>query len=239
MKPLCVAVPLLAGLNLRADVAPAPVTDPAQVTQHLKAVLTQPQYTETPDAMVTPHLEDLLSIWFRQLGARLGEFKYATRMPAFESMLMTVLVALALAVLIYVMVRLTRRRLRIDPEAAPAAAPISVPRAPEFYDAEIAQAVESGDWRGAWLAGWRQFLSRLEQRSLVTPDRTRTNREYLRQLRQKPVPASALQLLTGAVDTYDRFIYGRVAIAESDWTAFRRRLDEAALLLHLGERKIT
>jgi hypothetical protein len=237
MRRLLVAIALLPGFNVRADDAPAPVTDPAEVTRHLQIVLAQPQYVEQPEAMATPHLEDLLSQWFRQLGARIGEFKYATRMPAFESMLMTVLVAFALAVLIYVMVRLTRRQLRLEPDDAPAAPPVHVLRAPESYDAEIARAVNAGDWRTAWLAGWRQFLSRLEQRSLVAADRTRTNREYLRQLGDKPVPASALQMLTGAVDTYDRFIFGRVAIGESDWTAFRRRLDEVALLLHLGERK--
>jgi hypothetical protein len=43
-------------------------------------------------------------------------------------------------------------------------------------------------------------------------------------------------LVAGVVDDYDRFIYGRRAIAEPEWRSFQGQLDEAGLLLHLGEK---
>ncbi len=97
--------------------------------------------------------------------------------------------------------------------------------------------MQAQDWHAAWLAAWRQFLSRLEHRSLVDADRTRTNREYLAQLRGKALPVPALAVLSGMVDAYDRFIYGRQLIGEQDWNAFHRQIDEAALMLHLQEKR--
>jgi hypothetical protein len=75
----------------------------------------------------------------------------------------------------------------------------------------------------------------LETGHLVPADRSRTNREYLAQLRAEPQSAPALALVGDAVEDYDRFIYGRRAIAEPEWRSFQGRLDEAALLLHLRE----
>jgi hypothetical protein len=150
---------------------------------------------------------------------------------------MTLLVVFSISILLYIMVRLTRRRSGMDEESD-----IEIPgqkafRAPEFYDEEIRQAVQAGDWHTAWLAAWRQFLSRLEHRHLVDADRTRTNREYLAQLRGKSLPVSALPLLSGMVDAYDQFIYGRNPIGEPEWTYFHQKIDEAALLLHLDDKK--
>jgi hypothetical protein len=154
-------------------------------------------------------------------------------MPAFESLLMTLLVVFSISILLYIMVRITRRRGGMEPEAATGIPGEKTFRPPEFYDDEIRQAIQARDWHTAWLAAWRQFLSRLEHRHLVEADRTRTNREYLAQLRGKPLPGAALALLTGMVDAYDRFIYGRKAIDEPDWNLFHRQIDEAGLLLHL------
>jgi hypothetical protein len=216
--------------------APAPVTDPAQVSKHFQEVLAQPQYQETEDATLNSRVEDWLSQWFKRLGTQFGDFKYSSRMPAFESLLMTMLVTFSIAVLLYIMVRLTRRRAGMEPEPLTGSTGEKTFRAPESYDTEIQQAIHDADWHTAWLASWRQFLSRLEHRHLVAPDRTRTNREYLAQLLGKPLPASAFNQLNGMVDAYDQFIYGRKSIAESDWDTFHRQIDETALLLHL-ERK--
>jgi hypothetical protein len=219
------------------DAAPTPVIDPAQVGEHYRQVLARPQFQETADeSAVDTRLQDWLSQWFKRLGARMGEFKYASRMPAFESLLMTLLVVFAIAVLLYIMMRLTRRRGGMEPEPDIGTPEQKTFRPPEFYDEDIRQAVRAGDWHTAWLAAWRQFLSRLEHRHLVEADRTRTNREYLAQLREKPLPASALALLGGMVDAYDRFIYGRKSIGEPDWDLFHRQIDEAGLLLHLNDK---
>jgi hypothetical protein len=215
----------------------APVTDPALVAQHYREILARPEFQETPDSSINTRFEDWLSQWFKRLGDKIGSFTYASGMPAFESMLMTVLIVLSLAVLIYIAVRLTRRRARMEAEPNTESADPKAFRAPETYDAEIAGAIRAGDWHMAWLASWRQFLSRLENRNLVEADRTRTNREYLAQLRQKPLPATALGLVIGMVDAYDRTIYGRASIGQDDWNLFHRHINEAALLLHLDEKR--
>jgi hypothetical protein len=215
----------------------APITDPAQVAAHYREVLARPQFHEVAGTEINPRIEDMLSQWFKQLGTRIGEFKYASQMPAFESLLMTLLVVLSISALLYIMVRLTRRRRGMEPEPSSGFPGQRTFRPPEAYDEEIEQAIRQGDWHTAWLAAWRQFLSRLEYRNLVEADRTRTNREYLAQLRGKPLPAHALALLTGMVDAYDRFIYGRISIGEPEWVLFHQQIGEAALLLHLEDRK--
>jgi hypothetical protein len=242
---LLAAVLLLGTTCLRADdadavtdstpTAPA-VTEPAQVKQHFREILARPQFREAAEPAVNTRIEDWLSQWFRNLGAKFGEFKYASRMPAFESLLMTLLVVFAISVLFYIMVRLTRRRGRMESTSEDEIAGQKTFRLPEAYDQEIHRAIDAGDWHAAYLAAWRQFLSRLEHRSLVDADRTRTNREYLAQLRGRSLPAPAVGLVNGLVDAYDRSIYGRQSIAETDWAAFRGQIDEAALLLHLEEK---
>ena len=236
---LAIAVAFLA--PLRADdsgttVGPA-ITDPAQVAQHYQQVAAAQKYEDAQDNGVRPRLEDMLSEWFQSLGKHFGELRYTSSMPAFESMLMSVLVIFALAVVAYILLRITRMRAWHWRELELLATPETKLRAPEFYDEDISQAVQAGDWHTAWLATWRQFLSRLERRSLVEADRTRTNREYLGQLRQQALPASAVPLLTTLVDAYDRFIYGRAPINEADWNDFHERIEQAALLLHLETKR--
>jgi hypothetical protein len=236
---LCV---LLLALNpLRAEDAAAgapPVTDPALVAQHFREVAARPEFVDSRDSSVNPRLGDLLTQWFQDLGKKIGDFKYTNRMPAFESLLMSMLVALSLAVLCYIVMRLTRRRSwSWRDETGPEPSREKKLPAPESYDGEITQAVKARDWHAAWLASWRQFLSRLERRSLVEADRTRTNREYLGQLRGQALPAPTLALLIGMVDAYDRFIYGHAAIGEAEWNQFRQQIEEAALLLHLDDKR--
>ena len=102
-------------LRLRPQ-PPAPITDPAQVAQHYREVLARPQFQEAEESALDSRLVDWLSQWFKRLGATFGEFKYASRMPAFESLLMTLLVVFSIAVLLYIMLRLTRRRGGMEPE---------------------------------------------------------------------------------------------------------------------------
>jgi hypothetical protein len=217
--------------------ASTPITDPALVAQHYREVAARAEFQDSGDTAIDTRFEDWLSQWFKRLGDKIGNFTYASQMPAFESLLMTLLVVFSISVLLYVLVRLTRRRGGMDEEPSATNPGPKTFRPPEFYDHEIDQAVHSGDWHTAWLAAWRQFLSRLENRNLVEADRTRTNREYLAQLREKPLPASALALLNAMVDAYDRFIYGRTSIGEPEWTLFHRHIEEAALLLNLEDKR--
>lgn len=219
--------------------AAAPVTDPDRVAKHYREVLARPQFHDTGAAEMNPRIEDMLSQWFKRLGNKIGDFKYASQMPAFESLLMTLLVVVSISALLYIMAGLTRRHGWMELEPFSGIQGQKTYRPPEAYDDEIKEAIRKSDWHAAWLAAWRQFLSRLEYRHLVHADRTRTNREYLAQLRGKALPAHALSLLTAMVDAYDRFIYGRIPISESEWGLFHQQINEASLLLHLEDKKAT
>jgi hypothetical protein len=222
-----------------AEVSPAstiPVTDPVQVNAHYREIAARPEYRDTKEIDISSRLKDTLSEWFLRIGKKFGEFKYSGEMPAFASLLMTVLVIISITGLLYVMIRLTRRRAGMDLAVSVSAVGPKTFRPPEFYDDEIQQAVADGNWHGAWLASWRQFLSRLENRHLVEADRTRTNHEYLAQLRAQTIPTGVLMLLGGMVDVYDRTIYGRKPIDEPAWNRFEGQIKEAALLLNLNEK---
>jgi hypothetical protein len=215
--------------------AAPPVTGPTLVAARYQQLLARPEFQDNTQAKTSTRVEIWLGQWFKRLGSTIGDFKYAARMPAFESLLMSALVVASLAALLYIMFRLTRRRGRMEMSASDEVPGRKTFRAPESYDEEIQTAIRTGNWHGAWLGAWRQFLSRLENRHLVEADRTRTNREYLAQLRSQPLPMSAMTLLTGMVDRYDRFIYGRQSIAEPDWNAFHQQIEQAGLLLHLED----
>lgn len=240
MKARLILAFALLFLPLRADeTAPlpsvsAPVTDPARVQALYQQIAARPEYQETAETDVASRLKDYLSQWFMRIGNKFGQFQYAAEMPAFASLLMTILMIFAIAGLLYVVVRLTRRGKGFEEESVLPETGAKTFRPPEFYDTVIREAISAGDWHTAWMASWRQFLSRLENRNLVEADRTRTNREYLSQLRAKLLPSPALDLVTGMVDDYDRTIYGRRAVAESDWSRFNGQIAEAGLLLNLG-----
>ena len=214
----------------------APMTNPALVGEHYRQVLQRPEF-QAPDEMdVDTRFKDWLSLWFIHLGTRLGQFQYAQEMRSFSFLLLAVLIILTLGGLLYIIIRFSRLR-RYREEVTPPTSPGQKAfRPPESYDEEIRRATGTGDWHTAWLVTWRQFLSRLENRNLVEADRTRTNREYLAQLRRQAIPSTALALLATMVETYDRFIYGLQPIGESDWNLFHQQTREAVLLLHLNEK---
>jgi hypothetical protein len=215
--------------------ASAPVTDPAQVAAHFREVVARPEFQETDEPDANARLRGWLSEWFSRLGTEFGKFEYAREMPRVASLLMTLLVVLSIGGILYTLMRLTRRPaewrdpVMLDPRGE------KTLRAPEFYERELREARSAGDWHAAWLASWRQFLSRLEKGHLVEADRSRTNREYLTQLSAKPLPTTAFALLARMVDAYDNFIYGRRAIGEAEWSSFHQQVNEATLLLHLDE----
>jgi hypothetical protein len=212
---------------------PAPVTDPAQVARHFHEVVARPEFQEAVEPDASRAWRDWLSQEFTRAFTAFGHLENSREMPRFASMLMSIFVLLSLAGLLYTLFRFVRRRRALESPPTHEAADPPALRPPEFYDEELRRALAAGNWSAAWLASWRQFLSRLEQGHLVEADRS--NREYLAQLQRQPLPAPALPLLSRMVDAYDRFIYGCRPIAEPDWNFFREQVNEATLLLHLQE----
>lgn len=244
MRRLFLLLTLLAGFALPLGAAdnprpePAPVTDPAQIGDHYRQVLLRPEFQETPELDLDTRVKDWLSQSFTHLGLKLNQMHFASQMHSFSLLLTAVLLLVTITGLLYVILLLFRRRGLRDEAPAAGIPGKKVFLPPEFYDEEIRRATGAGDWHTAWMVAWRQFLSRLEHRQLVETDRTRTNREYLAQLRTQSLPAPTLGLLARMVDAYDHFIYGRKPIGETDWNLFHQQIDEATLQLHLNEKGI-
>jgi hypothetical protein len=239
MKYLLLVVLCLMGISARAADQPAatdaPVTDPAVVRRHYQELLARPEFREPDDFSADLRFRDWISQWVTRMLSQFRDFKYAGEMSGLAWLLITGLTGLAIVGLIYVLIRLSRRkgeRANDEAELSPAKNALL---SPQVYDQRLRLAVENRDWHGAWLATWLQFLARLENRRMVEADRSRTNREYLAQLRSHQLPAPALPLLARLVDDYDRFIYGWLAIDEPLWRSFRQQIDEVSLMLHLRE----
>jgi hypothetical protein len=233
-----------ASLLARADDPPstsgtAPVINPAAVQQHYQQVLARPEFREPDELAADFPLRDWFSQWVSHLVSKFQDFKYAGQMSGLAWLLVTTMTALALVGLIYVLIRLSRRKRDPAIDREETARGEKTFLAPRVYDEKLRQAIESRDWHAAWLATWLQFLSRLELRRMVDADRSRTNREYLAQLRAQQLPSSALPLLAGLVDDYDRFVYGLRTIDEPVWRTFRQQIDEVSLMLHLRERTLS
>jgi len=229
---------LLAGpLAARADDAPgAPVTDPAVVRAHYDQILTRPEFRETDETLADFRWGDWLSDWMKHLVSRFQDFQYAGQFSTAARALVVVMTVVALGGLAFLLVRLSRRRRErtgAQAEAAPAGQKLLSLRQ---YESRLRRALERQDWHAAWLVAWLQLLARLEHRQLVAADRSRTNREYLAQLRAQRLPDEAFPLLARMVDDYDRVIYGVRPVDEAGWTAFRERIDEVTLMLGLRER---
>jgi hypothetical protein len=221
------------GTASRAD-APAPVTDPALVAAHYHQIVVRPEFRETDETLADLHWGDWLSQWLRHLVSRFQDFQYAGQFSTVARALVVVIAAVATAALVFLLLRLSRRRReRAAEDEAETPAPGRALLSPRQYEVRLKRALETRDWHGAWLAAWLQLLARLEHRHLVEADRSRTNREYLAQLRAQRLPDEAFPLLARMVDDYDRMIYGVRPIDEAGWTAFRERIDEVTLMLGL------
>jgi hypothetical protein len=218
------------------DSAPAPpVTDPVIVQQHYHEVLARPEFRETEETIEDMRWSDWITQWVARLVSRFQDLQYAGQLSTAARVLVFALTALAVIGLLYLLVRLSRRRRDGESDADDTPSPGRTFLSPRQYEERLRQTLENRDWHGAWLAAWLQLLARLENRRLVEADRSRTNREYLAQLRAQSLPPNAVSLLAGMVDDYDRFIYGVRPIDEAGWSGFRERIDAVTLMLGLRE----
>ncbi|MCX6027667.1 MAG: DUF4129 domain-containing protein, partial [Chloroflexi bacterium] len=81
---------------------------------------------------------------------------------------------------------------------------------------QAAKLAEAGDYRGAFRAAYLASIAYLDEIRALRFERSRTNWEYMRELRQggHERPHAALQPLT--LD-FDRKIYGRETVAKEDY----------------------
>lgn len=82
-------------------------------------------------------------------------------------------------------------------------------------------AAQAGDYRTATRYLYLSTLLWLEERGMVRYDRSRTNREYLQQLRGKPTHDAFVPV----VDTFERVWYGKRPLESADFDAYQQQIN--------------
>jgi hypothetical protein len=89
---------------------------------------------------------------------------------------------------------------------------------------EAESLAKNGDLRAAIRKGYIAFLCELGDRKLIRIEQNRTNRDYLRNVRDRERLYANMKLLT---HSFERHWYGLSPATETDWTEFRSRYGEA------------
>lgn len=89
---------------------------------------------------------------------------------------------------------------------------------------EAERLARQGDLRAAIRKGYIALLCDLSDRRVIGLARSKTNRDYLRDVRNRSDLYPRMQLVT---DTFERHWYGGQESAESDWSHFRDQYQDA------------
>jgi hypothetical protein len=89
---------------------------------------------------------------------------------------------------------------------------------------EAERLAREGDLRGAIRKGYIALLCDLSDRRVIGLARSKTNRDYLRDVRSRGELYPRMKAVT---DTFERHWYGSLESAESDWSSFRDQYQEA------------
>lgn len=95
---------------------------------------------------------------------------------------------------------------------------ISAAETGENLFAEAESLAREGDLRGAIRKGYIALLCELADRKIIGLSRNKTNRDYLRDVREKD---ELYQNMNGLTQNFDRHWYGLESAEEKDWEEFR------------------
>ncbi len=126
---------------------------------------------------------------------------------------------LVIALVVYA-VRGVRRSVVADARAREEAVEEETMTATEAVDRAQIEA-RAGNYRGAARHLYLSSLLWLEERGMLRYDRSRTNREYLQQVRGKPVHDELLPV----VETFERVWYGHRPLDDAGFREYERQVD--------------
>lgn len=165
--------------------------------------------------MVKKTIRDMRRRWSQFL-KWLGDLFKTGGMVGGSNAVTGVLVTLLLAFLIWIVVRLSRdwkpKRLagqlfKNDP-ASLEEGQADIVRDPEIWSRQAAEWAEKQDYRRAYRALFLAIILNMDAVNIISYDRTRSNGDYLGQLRTKQFSA-LYNVLAPLAGSYDRFWYGR------------------------------
>lgn len=202
----------LAALSHELDVWPARPPAP-DAFEKLAAVLARPEFQPQPQVDLSPLLE-----WLSQLFDFLPDL---SGIPWLGNLLLIGAVVVLAGIVAYFATGLWGSfvaQAETDEEGAEAGL-LTAGQALN-RSREMAQA---GDYRTAVRLLYLSTLLMLEERNLLRYDRTLTNREYLRQVADKP---SLEGMLRPVVDTFDEVWYGQVEPDAERYEAYAHQVDQ-------------
>jgi hypothetical protein len=208
---------VIATLELAAEGPQRPAQEPEILRDKLHAILASGGYSiRRPDVSQLDALRRRLKAVLRSILDALGQSAGAVKSVS-RIFLLTVL-ALMAAVAAVVIARFLQARARFR-RSRGAAAPVptvAVTGSPEAERALAARLARDADFRGALHHTFLALLADLERLGLVTPDRSRTNREYVLQFASRGADGRATAVLCRAVRFYDDKWYGGASCTRED-----------------------
>ncbi|HKR12532.1 MAG TPA: DUF4129 domain-containing protein [Pyrinomonadaceae bacterium] len=201
--------------------------------QKMESILARPEYVagaKGPNAL-TRMIEDFLR-WLRSLFPEPPPMEPG-RANLVSSVIQVVIVLIALVIIAYV-VRLLLKRVKFSrktkdrKKAKEPRIVLGERLKPEDTATDLLAEAEAlarrGDLRAAIRKGYIALLIELGDRNLISLAQYKTNRDYLRSVRNRPQLHSRL---VGLTDSFERHWYGYAQTTPNDWQDFRAGYREA------------
>lgn len=180
-------------VSAEAAAAVGPADETTGPRARLDGILAQREFDGARGPSWFDRLLERALLWLLRV---LGVAITSSTMSIATTVLVYTLIGAALVLVVVVMYRAVRYGTRLDPLHLESAD--RPPAAVAYTDAEAAAA--RGDWRDAITLAYWWGIQTLEARGVWRPDRTRTPREYLRQLPADSPQASSLRALTQLIE---------------------------------------
>jgi Domain of unknown function (DUF4129) len=198
----------------------------------LEGILQRSEYSEKrEEGSALARLWQRIARWWRDLFPRQTELA-PERSRTVSKLAQIFVIALALAVIVYLLWKFTpmfRRKGWIGKrEAREARIVLGERLAPDQTSADLLAEAEAlaraGDLRAAIRKGYIALLCELGDRKIIGLAQHKTNRDYLRAVRQIEPLHGQMQQLTRS---FEHHWYGHLPATESDWNAFRSGFQRA------------
>jgi uncharacterized protein DUF4129 len=210
----------------------ANVPSKAEASRRLAEILRRPEYARkvTQDSALTRLMKQFLE-WFKNLFPNLKPFSPGSA-GRLSQIAQVFIIVLALAVLAYVaklfLPRLLRNRKPTKKKKQQARIVLGEKLEPDQSATDLLSEAEAlarrGELRAAIRKAYIALLLELGERKIISLAQYKTNRDYLRSVREvQPLYGDVKQL----TDSFEQHWYGLAHATESDWMAFRSAYEQA------------
>ncbi len=188
----------------------------AQESELLRQILARPEFREVPEDLnfIQRILQWLSNAINRLLDLLFGDMEISGGIPVEITIAVT---ALLLAAVLGFVFRDSLRNLFNEVELAEAATGEGEILSSRLANQKALELSGSGDYRHALRYLYLSALLLLDERGVLRYNRAQTNREYLRQVRDRPELANHLKEV---VDTFDRVWYGYHPLDEAGYKEY-------------------